>query len=605
MSSNLFFQGMMYLVTLVYGGYLIANGEMQTADLAMYALYIGIFISPIQILVELVEMMQKGLSGFRRFLDVMETEPEIQDAPDAVELKDVKGRVCYEDVSFHYSDDETTVLSHVSIEIPAGKSVALVGPSGGGKTTICSLLPRFYDVTGGRVTVDGQDIRSLTLKSLRSQIGVVQQDVYLFSGSIRDNIAYGKPDATEEEIIAAVTGFSSNINFQDDSFYLDGDTEFYDDGIMFCIYDKNGRLLYGTIPTQFPEETILKSNTPRMITGSNRKWMIYDSVYSYGDDEEMWVRGITSVHSIELFMQTSEKMLLIVFPLLIILIGAIGYFMIKRALRQVDLICDEVENISNGKDLSKRLSLPKAKDELYELSEKFNEMFERLEFSFEKERQFTSDVSHELRTPVAVIISQCEYLLENENLSTEDNEEIAVILRQAKRMSKLTSEMLMIARNEQGEQHLMEKLDFGLLSELVIEELQTKAQEKNIEITLQKQDDLFMNGDQTLILRMMMNLITNAINYGKTNGHIHVILKVENDQIVGEVKDDGIGISEEHLDKIWERFYRIDKSRSRENGGTGLGLSMVRWIVNLHNGTIHVESIEGIGTSFIFRFPKI
>lgn len=203
MSSNLFFQGMMYLVTLVYGGYLIANNEMSAADLAMYALYIGIFISPIQILVELMEMMQKGLSGFRRFLDVMETEPEIKDAPDAVELKDVKGRVCYEDVSFHYSDDETTVLSHVSIEIPAGKSVALVGPSGGGKTTICSLLPRFYDVTGGRVTVDGQDIRSLTLKSLRSQIGVVQQDVYLFSDSIRDNIAYGKPDATEEEIIEA------------------------------------------------------------------------------------------------------------------------------------------------------------------------------------------------------------------------------------------------------------------------------------------------------------------------------------------------------------------------------------------------------------------
>lgn len=203
MSSNLFFQGMMYLVTLVYGGYLIANNEMSAADLAMYALYIGIFISPIQILVELMEMMQKGLSGFRRFLDVMETEPEIKDAPDAVELKDVKGRVCYEDVSFHYSDDETTVLSHVSIEIPAGKSVALVGPSGGGKTTICSLLPRFYDVTGGRVTVDGQDICSLTLKSLRSQIGVVQQDVYLFSGSIRDNIAYGKPDATEEEIIEA------------------------------------------------------------------------------------------------------------------------------------------------------------------------------------------------------------------------------------------------------------------------------------------------------------------------------------------------------------------------------------------------------------------
>ena len=203
MSSNLFFQGMMYLVTLVYGGYLIAQGEMQTADLAMYALYIGIFISPIQILVELVEMMQKGLSGFRRFLDVMETESEIRDADNAAELTDVKGHVRYDHVSFHYSNDETPVLSDISIDIPAGKSIALVGPSGSGKTTICSLLPRFYDVTGGSITVDGKDIRGLTLKSLRSQIGMVQQDVYLFDGTIKDNIAYGKPGASDEEIIKA------------------------------------------------------------------------------------------------------------------------------------------------------------------------------------------------------------------------------------------------------------------------------------------------------------------------------------------------------------------------------------------------------------------
>ena len=203
MSSNLFFQGMMYLVTLVYGGYLIAQGEMQTADLAMYALYIGIFISPIQILVELVEMMQKGLSGFRRFLDVMETESEIRNADNAAELTDVKGHVRYDHVSFHYNDDETPVLSDISIDIPAGKSIALVGPSGSGKTTICSLLPRFYDVTGGSITVDGKDIRGLTLKSLRSQIGMVQQDVYLFDGTIKDNIAYGKPGASDEEIIKA------------------------------------------------------------------------------------------------------------------------------------------------------------------------------------------------------------------------------------------------------------------------------------------------------------------------------------------------------------------------------------------------------------------
>lgn len=200
MSGNLFFQGMMYLVTLVFGGWLIAHGKMEAADLAMYALYIGIFISPIQILVELTEMMQKGLSGFRRFLDVVETEPEIVNALDAESIDEVNGHVSYENVSFHYSDDDTPVLSNVTFDIPAGKSVALVGPSGSGKTTICSLLPRFYDVTGGRVTIDGKDVRDLTLESLRNQIGLVQQDVYLFCGSIKENIAYGKPGASMEEI---------------------------------------------------------------------------------------------------------------------------------------------------------------------------------------------------------------------------------------------------------------------------------------------------------------------------------------------------------------------------------------------------------------------
>lgn len=200
MSGNLFFQGLMYLVTLVFGGWLIARGQMEVADLAMYALYIGIFISPIQILVELTEMMQKGLSGFRRFLAVVETEPDIVDAPDAKPLGNVKGTVEYDKVSFHYSDDDTLVLSNVSFQIEAGKSVALVGPSGSGKTTICSLLPRFYDVTGGSVRIDGQDIRELTLESLRNQIGLVQQDVYLFCGTIRENIAYGKPGASMEEI---------------------------------------------------------------------------------------------------------------------------------------------------------------------------------------------------------------------------------------------------------------------------------------------------------------------------------------------------------------------------------------------------------------------
>lgn len=207
---NIFFQGLMYLTVLVFGGYLISQDKMEPADLAMYALYIGIFISPIQILVELTEMIQKGLSGFRRFSAIMETEPDIEDAPDAKELKDVKGDVKYDHVIFRYNEDEP-VLSDVSFSIPAGRSIALVGPSGGGKTTICSLLPRFYELTGGKITIDGEDIKDFTLESLRKNIGIVQQDVYLFCGTVRENIAYGKPDASDEEIIEA----AKNANIHD------------------------------------------------------------------------------------------------------------------------------------------------------------------------------------------------------------------------------------------------------------------------------------------------------------------------------------------------------------------------------------------------------
>lgn len=200
--GNNFFQGLLYLVILVAGGYFVAMGTLDPVSLATYALYINIFVAPIEILVEFTEMFQKGFSGFKRFLEVIETEPEIVDRPDAKELKDIKGVIDYQDVSFAYTDEEP-VLNHVNIHIEAGKSVALVGPSGGGKTTLCSLLPRFYDVNDGSISIDGEDIRNFTLHSLRSSIGIVQQDVYLFAGSIRDNIAYGKPSASDEEIIEA------------------------------------------------------------------------------------------------------------------------------------------------------------------------------------------------------------------------------------------------------------------------------------------------------------------------------------------------------------------------------------------------------------------
>lgn len=200
--GNNFFQGLLYIVILVAGAYFVAEGSLAPVALATYALYINIFVAPIEILVEFTEMFQKGFSGFKRFLEVIETEPTIVDAPNAVALTDVKGVIDYQNVSFAYQADEP-VLQNISFHIDAGKSIALVGPSGGGKTTICSLLPRFYDVNQGKVTIDGSDVRDLSLKSLRKAIGIVQQDVYLFSGTVKENIAYGKPKASDEEIIEA------------------------------------------------------------------------------------------------------------------------------------------------------------------------------------------------------------------------------------------------------------------------------------------------------------------------------------------------------------------------------------------------------------------
>lgn len=188
---------------ILVGGALIANGRMNISDLVTFLLYIGVFSEPIKTLVDFTEQFQNGYTGFERFREIMDIEPDIEDSPDAVELTDVQGHITFEDVSFRYNENTDKVLNHVNLDVPAGAYTALVGASGAGKTTLCSLIPRFYDVTGGRVLIDGRDVRSVTLKSLRSQIGMVQQDVYLFAGTIYENIAYGRPGATREEVIEA------------------------------------------------------------------------------------------------------------------------------------------------------------------------------------------------------------------------------------------------------------------------------------------------------------------------------------------------------------------------------------------------------------------
>ena len=201
-AGNSFFQGLLYTAVIIAGGYHIASNSMQIADLAIYALYIGILISPIEVLINSTEQFQKGYASFKRFVDILDETPEILNSPNAIDLTTVNGKIAFENVSFYY-DKTNEVLNNVNLQIPAGKTIALVGPSGGGKTTLCSLIPRFYDVNSGQITIDDIDIKAVTLKSLRNAIGIVQQDVYMFAGTVLENISYGNPTATFEEIVAA------------------------------------------------------------------------------------------------------------------------------------------------------------------------------------------------------------------------------------------------------------------------------------------------------------------------------------------------------------------------------------------------------------------
>ena len=202
-TSTRLFDGLMYLVVILAGGLSLVNGKITAGDLVAYMLYVTTLIATIRRIVEFAEQFQRGMTGIERFAEIMDTPVPIHDAPDARPLQPGPGAIRFDDVSFEYPDDHNKVLHHVSLDIKAGERLALVGPSGGGKTTLCNLIPRFYDVTSGHIYIDGQDIQQVTLKSLREDIGIVQQDVYLFSGSVADNIAYGKPDATDEEIVAA------------------------------------------------------------------------------------------------------------------------------------------------------------------------------------------------------------------------------------------------------------------------------------------------------------------------------------------------------------------------------------------------------------------
>lgn len=202
-TSNRAFEGVMYLIVVVAGALFMINGKISPADLTAYLLYVSTLLATLRTIIQFTEQFQRGMTGIERFLEIMDAPSDITEKDNADELENVQGNIKFDSVSFHYQDDKNNVLTNINLDIKKGDSVALVGPSGGGKTTMCNLIPRFYDVTAGRILIDGQDIKDVTLKSLRNSIGVVQQDVYLFSGTVYENIAYGLPGASREDVIEA------------------------------------------------------------------------------------------------------------------------------------------------------------------------------------------------------------------------------------------------------------------------------------------------------------------------------------------------------------------------------------------------------------------
>ncbi|SCB68941.1 sensor histidine kinase [Bacillus mycoides] len=398
-----------------------------------------------------------------------------------------------------------------------------------------------------------------------------------------------------------------DIEYKHGQLKMDDDFETLEDGVNIFIYSKQGELLAGHSPTGFNKKVSLKSDEIQTIKDGNKEWIVYDFLHNVGGDEQVWVRGIMTMNQLSSTMNTLIVVTLISFPLLILIAAVGGYFITQRAFRPVQQMSDSASEIGDGKDLSKRINLQgSSKDEMYHLAQTFDKMFERLETSFESEKQFTSDASHELRTPTSVIISQCEYALSQRNNPKEMEESLEVILRQSRKMSALISQLLLLARVDQEKHNTFqfECINMSELTEIVVEELSLMVQEASINITTNIEEDLFIKADQTLMMRLLMNLLTNAIAYSKANGTVNMQLFRDETNIIGKVSDNGIGISEQHIAKIWDRFYRVDAARtSSNNGNTGLGLSMVKWIIELHGGEITVESKLGEGSTFTFKLP--
>ncbi|MCD8116952.1 MAG: HAMP domain-containing histidine kinase, partial [Oscillospiraceae bacterium] len=313
----------------------------------------------------------------------------------------------------------------------------------------------------------------------------------------------------------------------------------------------------------------------------------------------VWLMGLLSADTVN----TVGPMTFVALPLLVLLAALGGWFMAKKALDPIREIDASAREISGGEDLSRRIDVGRGQDEIHKLAGTINGMLDRLERSFQAERQFTSDASHELRTPTAVILAECELAEKTAEEKEDFLQSLSVIERQGRKMSALIGTLLAYTRREQGTEKLqIERIDLSELTEAICQE-QPRVNRQDITLRAHIQPGVFVRADSGLIMSLIQNLVTNAYKYGRAGGHIWVTLSAAEGMAFLSVKDDGIGISREDQARVWNRFYQADPSRENQDGSLGLGLSMAQQIARLHGGRIELTSQEGRGSEFVFSMP--
>lgn len=414
----------------------------------------------------------------------------------------------------------------------------------------------------------------------------------VISSTVSSHTAMSQLSQTVRRNLTEVSMEQDKLNFGDGF-------SFYRNGVSTLIYSQSEALLAGQLPVSFTAEEAFQNGLTRTVSTGDGQYLVLDLWLPMGWENGVWVRGLMETPDNRLIARNLLLVSFAVLPAFVILAALGSCLIVKRAFAPLDTISSTAAAINEARDLSRRIALPPGRDEFSRLADTFDQLFERLERSFEAEKQFTANASHELRTPVSIIKGACEYAEKYDETLEERQETISMIHRQAVRMSDLISQLLSITRLDQGtELTRLETVDLGKLLRLLCEEHNYDPRR----LTLEVPEGVTAWADPALLSRLAQNLIDNAFKYGKPNGHVWVSAGRSETEVFLQVQDDGIGIARDQQKKIWQRFYQVDPSRGSE-GGAGLGLSMVEQIAQAHGGYMTLDSVPDAGSIFTLHLP--